>query len=96
MDRGAWQATVHEVTKSCTWLSIHTHPVPTNSPECTPMAHTLLPSLPDTLLPWRLGTNPPGASWLSSSDGRADPEAAGVQASRQRHQEVKPHRGRPP
>ena len=25
MDRGAWQATVHEVTKSWTWLSIHTH-----------------------------------------------------------------------
>lgn len=28
--------------------------------------------------------------------GRADPEAASVPASRQRHQEVKPHRGGPP
>ena len=26
MDRAAWRATVHEVTKSQTWLSTHTHP----------------------------------------------------------------------
>ena len=25
MDRGAWWATVHGVTKSWTWLSTHTH-----------------------------------------------------------------------
>ena len=25
MDRGAWQATVHGIAKSWTWLSIHTH-----------------------------------------------------------------------
>ena len=27
LDRGVWQATVHEVTKSRTQLNIHTHPV---------------------------------------------------------------------
>ena len=27
LDRGVWQATVHEVTKSRTQLNTHTHPV---------------------------------------------------------------------
>ena len=25
MDKGAWQAAVHGVTKTCTWLNTHTH-----------------------------------------------------------------------
>ena len=54
-DRGAWQAAVHGVAKSWTWLSTHTHPAPTNGPECTPMAHALLPSLSDTPSPWHSG-----------------------------------------
>ena len=29
IDRGAWLATVHEVTKNQTWLSIHTHTLTT-------------------------------------------------------------------
>ena len=66
LDRGAWQATVHGVTESQTWLSNWT----------TTKNFTLRSSLKEQMLPfldmlsWRDPWGCPGLSWLYKSNAR--------------------------